>query len=243
MIACLPMYDRPALRWATDQLWEAIATGLKNRGIDAPESLSRDADYTRMWNNPDLLLGMTCGKPYRDGLHHNRVLVGNYDYGLEGCPPGFYNSHIIANASADLACLAECAGLRFCYNGDNSESGFACVRRIVGDLDVFCGAQMVSGGHQTSVEMVVAGEADFAAIDASAWRYILADDSELASRVKVIDSTDPVPGLPFITAHGDLVEPLAEAAVEALASAPEAAAALNIVGFVKIGHDDFCAVT
>lgn len=242
MIACLPMYDRPELRWATDQFWNAIATGLGDRGIDAPEQLSRSDDYTVMWNDPELLLGMTCGKPYRDGLHNNRRLVGTYDYGLDGCASGYYNSHIITNRDTGPTSLGECAGLRFCFNGMNSESGYACVIRAVGDLDMFCGAQIISGAHQKSVEMVAAGRADFAAIDAATWRYIAASAPELAGQVNIIHSTNPVPGLPLITACPELVDGLADAASDAVDIAKDAAAALNIVGFVKIDHDAYLSV-
>lgn len=243
MIACLPMYDRLELRWATDQFWNAIAIGLNARGIAAPAELARLDDYSAMWADPNLLLGMTCGKPYRDGLQLNRKLVGTYDYGLEGCPAGFYNSHIIVRADDAALSLEDCAGKRCCFNGKNSESGYSCLRRAVGSLDAFCGELLVSGAHQKSVEMVADGKADFAAIDAATWRYIVQSGSALPDQLRIIQSTTPVPGLPLITAMPELVNDLAAAAKDALAIATEAAAALNIVGFVHIDHEAYVSVS
>lgn len=242
MIACLPMYDRPELRWATDKFWSAIAAGLNELGIDAPVALTRMDGYAAMWTDPDLLVGMTCGKPYRDGLYETCRLVGTYDYALDGCPAGYYNSHIIVAADSGLTKLEDCAGRRFCYNGRNSESGYSCASRLVGSLDQFCGEMLLSGAHQKSAEMVAAGNADFAAIDAATWRYIAASDDVLAKQVRIIHSTNPVPGLPLITAMPALAENLVTAAAAAVTRAPDAAAALNIVGFVQIDHDAYLSV-
>ena len=112
MIACFPMYDRPFLRPATDALWHAIAIACRARGIDAPAELSRHDDYVNLWAHPDLLVGMTCGKPYREGLCDTSVLIGNFDYGLAGCPPGYYNSHIITHIDSPRQALADFEGAR-----------------------------------------------------------------------------------------------------------------------------------
>jgi len=241
MIACLPMYDWPELRWATDALWDAIAAGLVERGIDAPNALSRLDDYEKMWNDPELLLGMTCGKPYRDGLDQACHLVGNLDYGLANCPAGFYNSHIIARHDAPQSTLSDLVGGRFCFNGTNSESGYCCARRLFGDLDSFFSAMIPSGAHRLSAQMVADGEADFAAIDAATWRYMEESHAEMIASLKIIESTPPVPSLPLITRYADYVDDLANAVEAALSAVPTAVDALKIAGFVKINHDAYYA--
>ena len=48
MIAALGMYDRPELRASTDLYWSLIRDGLRKRGIDAPDALTRDE---RAWSD------------------------------------------------------------------------------------------------------------------------------------------------------------------------------------------------
>lgn len=242
MIACLPMYDRPELRTATDQLWQAIATQLQAGGIDAPVALSRQADHTEMWNAPDLLLGMTCGAPYRQYLHQVTSLVGNIDYGLVKCPPGHYRSHVIVPVDAQFDRLEALRGSRFAYNGKCSESGFWCLERRLGTMETFCGAMTSTGAHQKSVEMVANAEADFAAIDATTWRYIEKSHVGLAGSVRIIASTAPTPGLPLITRYADLAPVLHAAVKSAFAKVPKVCSALGIAGLVKLEHKQFMAL-
>ena len=65
MIASLPMYDMPHLRGAHDRYWTAIRDALGY----GPDALTRGGDPWAEWQSPDLLLGQTCGLPYRARLH------------------------------------------------------------------------------------------------------------------------------------------------------------------------------
>lgn len=92
-IAALPMYDWPELRDEVDTQWARLRVGLRNAGIDAPETLVRrnadmpavpggirDAsgraiapdpatlppdglDLPTLWRHPRLLFGQTCWGP------------------------------------------------------------------------------------------------------------------------------------------------------------------------------------
>jgi len=93
MIASLGMYDRPETMAANDRLWALVRDGLRARGIAAPEALTRGAGaYWQAWEDPALVLSQTCGFPYRAKLHGKVTLVASPDYGLQGCPPGYYCS-------------------------------------------------------------------------------------------------------------------------------------------------------
>ena len=63
-LAALPMYDWPELRPATDRLWAAVRDGLRQRGVAAPEGLTRDVGLMAGWTDPGLVLGQTCGLPF-----------------------------------------------------------------------------------------------------------------------------------------------------------------------------------
>lgn len=67
------------------------------RGIDAPETLSRDRDPWAVWQAPDPVLAQTCGLPYCARLQSDVTLIGSGNYGLPGCAAGDYNSVILAD--------------------------------------------------------------------------------------------------------------------------------------------------
>lgn len=234
MIAALPMYDWPEVRGATDALWAALRDALRARGIAAPEALSRDETH---WSDRALALSQTCGMPYRLGLHARVTLIGAPDYGLEGCPPGFYRSALAVRADDPRATVGAFAEARRAFNAADSQSGFAALVAALGPVDP--GRDVETGAHRASIRAVAEGRAEVAAIDAVAWR--LAQDHEpAAKRLRVLAWTPPTPGLPFVTAGGRDPGPFREAAASAIASLDAAArGTLGIAGFVALGPQDY----
>ncbi|WIY25373.1 phosphate/phosphite/phosphonate ABC transporter substrate-binding protein [Parasedimentitalea psychrophila] len=203
MIAHLGMYDRPETAAANDAFWSAIQAQL---GC-GPETLTRGADFWQVWRSPDLLLSQTCGMPYRSRLYSEVQLVGSPDYGLPDCPPGHYNSIIVARKSQQGAALAAFDGQRFAYNDAQSQSGWAAPITHLRARHLMPGELLESGGHRASALAVAEGRADFAALDALSWLMIQRYDSFAADLV-AIDRTDPTPALPYITAMGQDPKPL-----------------------------------
>lgn len=193
MIAMLGMYDRPEVADANDAFWSAIRSELGY----GPDTLTRDMGFWEMWQSPDLLFAQTCGLPYRAKLHQSVQLVGTPDYGLEGCPPGFYRSAIIARKDARVD-LADLGATSFAYNDRLSQSGWAAFWAHVG-ADTKLGELKASGGHANSAKMVAKRDADLACLDALTWTLIEKYD-EFADELEVLDWTSPTPGLPYITA-------------------------------------------
>tara|TARA_B100001121_G_scaffold94755_1_gene83801 strand:- start:259 stop:612 length:354 start_codon:yes stop_codon:yes gene_type:complete len=72
-----------------------------------------------------------------------------------------------------------------------------------------------TGSHRASVKLVASGKIDFAAIDAQSWRFIKKYD-KFAVNIRVIDHTNPTPGLPFITSQSGLKENLFQAIRKAI---------------------------
>lgn len=193
MIAALPMYDRVETAAANDRLW-----GLTREELGfGPKTLTRSGDLWQQWTAPDLLLGQTCNLPYRLQLRGKVQLVGSPDYQLPGCPPGYYNSVLIARADDDRP-LDALLQARVIINQNHSQSGFgalwfhaqACsaVPHIVGE----------SGGHAFSALMIARGDGDLAAIDALSWRLIKRYDPH-AANLREVTRTTPTPATPFIT--------------------------------------------
>ena len=201
MIASLMMYARPELAPAHDRLWSLIKAELMKRGIDAPDALSQNTNEFAVWTDPDLVLSQTCGMPYRLWLHDRVTLVGTPDYGLEGCPPGHYRSAIVVRADDARTDLAQFSEDVFAYNQVYSQSGFAAPYRHLTAKGIWFEHLLHTGAHITSAKAVADGRAGLAALDAVSWRLMQRYDG-FASQLRVLDWTEPTPGLPLISRSG-----------------------------------------
>ncbi|HVL22070.1 MAG TPA: hypothetical protein VM422_14005 [Amaricoccus sp.] len=95
-VAALPMYDWPEVAAATDGFWAAVRDRLRAEGVAAPEALERDRGLAEVWTDPGLVLGQACGLPLVRTLAGRVAVVGALDYGLPGCPAGWYRSAVVA---------------------------------------------------------------------------------------------------------------------------------------------------
>jgi len=252
VIADLAMYDWPGVRADNDIFWAEVARRLGKAGIEAPAALARNQGVDAVWNDPDLLLGQTCGMPFVSGDCGAARIVARPDYGLPGARDGFYRSAIIARVeeatgSGPQAVLAQ-QGRRVAVNEWRSFSGHVALRAYLAELrngarDPFFGAATISGMHVKSARMVARGTADVAAIDGVGWALLQAHEPETATRLAVLDMTAPAPALPFISAprfkaiQSDLVAALAgaAAALPPVAGLPRAVAPANDSDYRAIG--------
>lgn len=240
-VASLPMYDFPELRAETDCLWAALREACRARGIDAPDALERGRDLQEVWTDPGLVLSQTCGMPYRLGLHREVTLIGAPDYGVEGCPPGFYNSALVVGSDDARESVADFVGATVVFNQRDSQSGYAAMLSVIPGEDHFA-TWLETGGHVFSIRAVADGRAAIAAIDAVTWRLAQRYVPE-AIALRVLTATDPTPGLPYITAKKHDAGVMAEA-VEVAFAALDASAreALGIEGFVRFAPEDYLGV-
>ncbi len=216
MIAYLGMYDRPETAVANDAFWKAIQAELGH----GPDHLTRDADVWDIWRSPDLLLAQTCGMPYRTRLYSEVQLVGTPDYGLPDCPPGHYNSVILAHKDRQGSSLASFDGQRFAYNEALSQSGWAAPVMHMREQRLMPGELVETGSHRQSAQAVAEGQADFASLDALTWLLIQRYDN-FASDLVEITRTEPTPALPFITSKTTVSKRLLDAMAAAAAKLTE----------------------
>ncbi|MFN3936737.1 MAG: phosphate/phosphite/phosphonate ABC transporter substrate-binding protein [Gemmobacter sp.] len=234
MIASLPMYDPPPLHAANDRLWGLIRSALADRGIAAPPRLTRGGDLWDHWLDPGLVLSQTCGLPFRSRLHDRVVLIGTPDYGLPGCPPGYYRSVLVARADDPRSDWAAFSGARFAFNDALSESGWAGPQRAAAAAGVDLVPVGPTGAHRASALAVAEGRADHAGIDAQTWRILTRTD-DWTGRLRVVAETPAAPGLPLIGAAGTDPAPLRAAVAEAIAALHAAdRAATGLRGIVAI---------
>lgn len=242
MFASLPMYDPEPLREATDALWDAIAAGLRLRGIDAPARLSRPAHLPEDWLRPDLLLSQTCGLPFARRLRGRVALVAGVAYDIPDCAPGNYRSRIVVRASDPVRSLADLRGRVLAVNSEDSQSGAGSVRAVLrgmGGLQPFFGCLVLTGAHLDSIRAVARGEADVAAIDSVTFALALRHLPE-ARELRVLASTPETPGLPLITRRDGPVAALFAAVEEAIGTVgPGVRSTLLLRGIMPRRDEDF----
>jgi ABC-type phosphate/phosphonate transport system substrate-binding protein len=234
-LAALPMYDLPALQWATDALWAALAVRLPG----APATLTRDRPLETIWNDPDLLLAQTCGYPLVTSLAGKVQVVATPQYDAPGCEGPLYRSAIIVRRDDPAAALRDLAGRRAAVNAADSNSGMNLFRRQVADLaegSRFFAETIITGSHLASVKAVASAGSDVAAIDAVTWALLAAAEPEAVGALRVLAWTRPTPGLPLITSAQTDAATLStvRGALDAVIVDPElveARAALRLSGF------------
>lgn len=207
-IATLSMYDWPETADALDRFWKQISAYIKQIGINAPDDLHHVESQVPLWTNPDLLVGQTCGWPYANKLRGKVVPFARFDYGLEDCPPGMYQSIYIGRSEDDAKFIKSRAGLAevqsVAVNGDDSQSGFHVFGEIGNTSAANClpaKKRVISGAHRNSIKYVAEGRAQIAAIDAVAFELARQYDAETVAGVTAIGKSEPKPGLPLITSH------------------------------------------
>ncbi|SDG68106.1 phosphate/phosphite/phosphonate ABC transporter substrate-binding protein [Sulfitobacter delicatus] len=242
MIASLMMYLRPELAEAHARYWTLIHAGLAARGIPAPERLRNEAEEFAVWNAPDLTLSQTCGMPYRLLLHERVTLVGTPDFGVQGCPPGYYNSVFVVRRNDPRETIADFRRARFAYNQSFSQSGYAAPYAHCAAQGFWFEDRSQSHSHRTSAQAVAGGRAEIAALDAVSWRMIQRYDA-FAADLRVLTRTTPTPGLPYIAGAKADRSATFDAVSEAIAGLlPEDAEALGIRGLVAIPKAAYLAV-
>ena len=171
-LALMPLYDWPEYHGETDALWERVRGAARDHGLDLPPALEHRNHSISAWMDEGLVFSQLCGSPW---YRHHRAkarYVASSVLALEGAPAGRYFSHVIVRADSALSSLddIEQAGrARFAFNEPDSQSGVHCLRARF-DMDAQLARGLHSGGHRHSIDAVLAGDADFAAIDACSFR-------------------------------------------------------------------------
>lgn len=242
MIANLMMYQRPQLVEAHARYWALIRKQLADAGMDSPETLSQDAEEFFVWKHSDLVLSQTCGMPYRTWLHDKVQLVGTPDYGLAGCPAGYYRSAIVVRADDTRTDVSAFKDAVFAYNQTFSQSGYAAPFWHLLPGGFWFENRLHTEQHLESARAVAAGRADIASLDAVTWRNIEAFEP-FARDLRVLTWTEPTPGLPLITALGNDANLIFKAVKGAIAELDaQDISLLGIRGIVKISKQDYLNV-
>lgn len=242
MIASLMMYARSELTDAHARYWALIRANLSAKGMDSPEHLAQEAEEFSVWNDPNLVLSQTCGMPYRIWLHSKVTLAGTPDFGVEGCPPGYYRSALVVRKDDKRQMVSDYRDALFAYNQTFSQSGYAAAYWHCDALDFWFGNRLHTEQHRLSALAVAEGRADIASLDAVSWR-LMQEYEPFAKNLRVLEWTEPTPGLPLITAKGNDAGLIFDAVSDAIVRLPEAdRVALGVRGLVRIDLSAYRAV-
>jgi phosphonate transport system substrate-binding protein len=151
-----------------------------------------------------------------------------------------YRSVVIARADAPVAGLDEgTEALTWAVNGTDSWSGYHALRALLierGRDDRPFARIVETGGHDASIDALLAGTADVAAIDDTVWDARRATDPRLAA-LRVIDRTPAWPAPPF-----SLSRTLPAEVRAALTGALVGSAPTGLTGVVAASAADYAAM-
>ena len=202
--ASLPMYDLPEVRGWTDRLWAAIAQELRGDGMaEVPNALERPPDHHHAWRPRGLLLSQSCGYPVAGTLRGTFRVVATPHYAAPGCEGYRYSSAVVVRASSRVTALGALRGAVCAFNSRDSQSGYNALRAAIAPIagsETFFAETVETGAHAASIEAVRAGRADVCAVDCVTWALLARHRPSSLPGLRVLAFTEPMPGLPFVTA-------------------------------------------
>lgn len=152
---------------------------------------------------------------------------GRLDASIVGAPvfrgrtTPVYDSVVVVAGRWATSALRDLAGATLAINQPDSWSGHHALRAhllSIGIRQPMFGRFLVTGSHEASIDALLDGRADCAAIDETVWDARVARDPRTAT-LRMIDRTAPWPAPPFSLVAG-LEDGLAAATREVLLTAP-----------------------
>jgi ABC-type phosphate/phosphonate transport system substrate-binding protein len=197
------MYDYPELAPAHDALWSVLAERLAAAGVsDPPLKLTRSLNHFDTWRHPHLLLGQGCEYPLAKSLAGCVRLVATPRYAVPGCDGPHYRSAIVVRAEDSAETLGDLRHRRCVVNEPDSNSGMNLLRAVIAPIAHgarFFESVSLSGSHRRSVEMVIGGRADVAAVDCISFAHIQRLQPSATASLRILCWTPASRSPPFIT--------------------------------------------
>ena len=202
--ASLPMYDLPEVRDSTDRMWMAIAQEMRAGGVrGVPDALERPARHHDAWRPDGLLLSQSCGYPVAAPLRGTLRVVATPHYAAPGCEGHRYTSALVVRSSSAVTAPGLLRGVVCAFNARDSQSGYNALRALIAPLAggaPFFSHTIETGAHAASLGAVRDRRADVCAVDCVTWALLRRHRPASLSGLEVLCHTEPVPGLPFVTA-------------------------------------------
>ena len=154
----------------------------------------------RLFDLGEIQILWLCGLPYisKADLAHSGVelLAVPVPSGQRYQGRPVYFSDVVVHRKGPFKSFVDLCGASFVYNEPRSHSGFNVVRAYLAELgqrDGFFGSVIESGAHARSIEMVLSGSVDCAALDSTVLEWYRTQRRNLRDELRVIETIGPSP--------------------------------------------------
>lgn len=159
----------------------------------------------RLFDLGEIQILWLCGLPYVD-----KADLANSDMELLAVPvPAgaryhgrpVYFSDVVVRRRSSFESFVDLRGASWAYNEPRSHSGFNVVRAYlaeIGQSKGFFGSVVESGAHSNSIELILSGAIDGAAVDSTVLEWLLSQRADLDDQLRVIDTIGPSPIPPWV---------------------------------------------
>lgn len=151
-------------------------------------------DRERMLDQSQAQVGFICGLPYTQRAGWLDLLAAPVMHGVRYGDRPVYFSDVVVRRDSPFKSFIDLRGATWAYNEPDSWSGCVALRAHIaarGETGSFCGQVVESGAHLRSLQMIVDGTIDAAAIDSTVLEIELARRPALAEQIRVVDSIGP----------------------------------------------------
>ena len=144
----------------------------------------------------------TCGYPYVFGLRHTHRLACVPEFDMQGARGVRHASWFVARAEDKRHSLEYFRDSIAVMNSLDSNSGMNVFRHAISKIahgSRFFKGVLISGTHLRSLDLILRGVADIAAIDAVTWDLAARQGVIRTDDLKIVDVSEYTAGLPFVT--------------------------------------------
>jgi len=159
----------------------------------------------RLFDVGEIAILWLCGLPYvdkADAIESDvELLAVPVPAGPRYQDRAVYFSDVVVRRRSSFETFIDLCGASWAYNEPRSHSGFNVGRAYlaeIGQLEGFFGSAVESGAHANSVESILSGVIDGAAIDSTVLEWLLSQQPNLNDRLRVIDTIGPSPIPPWV---------------------------------------------
>ena len=203
MIASLPMYDLPEIRWATDEFGIGILSHFKRQGIrSVPDRLIHDIPVNQLWSDKRMIFSQCCGYDVVYGYKNRLRVIATPRFKSPECRGHDYVSFIIVHTDSQYADISEMQGTIAVINGCQSQSGMNAMMSLASEYyagDDFFSNILTSGSHRNSLSYIKNKLADVASIDSMTYTLLERHCPDCVADTRVLGTTYPAPAPPYVT--------------------------------------------
>jgi phosphonate transport system substrate-binding protein len=162
-------------------------------------------DRQRGIDEGEIDIAWICGLPYVLRADRGRpdiellaapVMAGER---YQGQP--IYYSDVIVRAESRYRSFEDLKGAAWAFNEPGSQSGYNITRYFLASTNApnpFFGEVVEAGSHERSIQLVLAGTIDAAAIDTTVLDLVRAQDERIGSHLRVLTTLGPSPIPPLV---------------------------------------------